>query len=636
MDKQFSIVYIGQLSYGFKESEAREALAKKYRFNDKQLSALFTSDRLTIKKGVSEEQGRSLISSLRECGILCELVPFKAGAKATDPPPPKSSSAPPSPINQQRASRAEVVCPKCETRQPEAEICIQCGVIMEKARRALERLDEGVTPQQLSARIRGEDETRVQQLEQGFWERHPEVLFLCKAALTIAAILFVGTFLPGLIAWFLFFFPLGFLLVIRAKAINEGVSTFSLLREHLTLMPVFYAEGERRREGVAWVTYGLILVNVLIFYFYQLNTDPQFVYNNLCFPPGEPTPHTTVIALVTHMFLHGSGGHLWGNMIMLWVFGTVIEKRIGYGRFSWFYLLSGVLSAVLSLVAYWVMEDVTPGLGASGAIAGVMGLFAVRCYFKSVVFPIPILGVFSLIFPVSLKIRLNSLVLIGLFFLKDLYLGVGQMAGEHQSNVNHWAHLGGTFTGIGLAYLFKLGKEAIEEKHLDQGLKEAKEGRSTAAGEASLRKVLETSPDNVEALSALARMVSRFQPTAEGETFYRKAIALTLSSDKLQAAALFKEYFQHYMKGVEPQMMYRLARIYHSQHDLDMASQTLTLIAESDEASASLKEKVLMQNARILEGVGDDRAARSCYEMLLELFPHSEHVERAQKVLNNA
>ena len=81
--------------------------------------------------------------------------------------------------------------------------------------------------------------------------------------------------------------------------------------------------------------------------------------------------------------------------------------------------------------------------------------------------------------------------------------------------------------------------------------------------------------------------------------------------------------------------MYRLASVYHQEEDMEMASQTLTLIAGSEEAPDPLKQKALMQNGRMLERLGDGCAARSCYELLLELFPQSEHAERAREALAN-
>lgn len=150
--------------------------------------------------------------------------------------------------------------------------------------------------------------------------------------------------------------------------------------------------------------------------------------------PGQP---------FSSMFLHASNGHLWGNMMFLWAIGSVVERRIGPKRFSILYLVTGLFGSIAYvLVEFFANGTAGHALGASGAISGIMGIFAVRCYFKSMVFPLPILGIFSLIFPVSLKVRLNLLVIIGLFFLADLSGGIEQAAGTSSSMTGHWAHLG--------------------------------------------------------------------------------------------------------------------------------------------------------------------------------------------------
>jgi membrane associated rhomboid family serine protease len=242
------------------------------------------------------------------------------------------------------------------------------------------------------------------------------------------------------------------------------------------------------------------------------------------------------------MFLHAGGGHLWGNMLFLWMLGTSVERRIGHPQFVLLYLITGLCGGA-AFVVTWFLATGEPGhsLGASGAIAGIMGIFAVRCYFKSMIFPIPILGIFSLILPISLKIRLNSLVIIGLFFLGDLSGGIGQLANASTSHVGHWAHLGGMIAGMILAAFLKLGKEAMTERHLEIGVKAASATVGFGGGEQSLRRVLEHNPDNAEALLYLARIRSKFVASSEGAELYAKAIDLHLRTDPGEAAQALLE-----------------------------------------------------------------------------------------------
>jgi membrane associated rhomboid family serine protease len=159
-------------------------------------------------------------------------------------------------------------------------------------------------------------------------------------------------------------------------------------------------------------------------------------------------------------------------MTFLWVVGSAVERRVGWKKFLWLYLLTGLIGGLVFILVEFIFHgQAGHALGASGAIAGIMGIFAVRCYFKSMIFPVPILGIFSLILPISLKIRLNSLVIMALFFLSDLSGGIEQITGESGSMIGHWCHLGGMISGMLIAGYLKLGEDAVEERHLEIGIK---------------------------------------------------------------------------------------------------------------------------------------------------------------------
>jgi membrane associated rhomboid family serine protease/Tfp pilus assembly protein PilF len=337
------------------------------------------------------------------------------------------------------------------------------------------------------------------------------------------------------------------------------------------------------------------------------------------------------LSALTSMFLHAGHGHLWGNMIFLWALGTVVEKRIGSRRFLALYLLTGLAASLFGVLAHLLfMGSVLHALGASGAIAGVMGIFAVRCYFKSMVFPLPILGIFSLILPISLKVRLNSLVIIGLFFLADLSGGMAQASGASQTMVGHWIHIGGMLAGIAIAMLLDLGQEAIQERHLEIGAKAVRDGQgSLEAGEQSLRQALQQNPDNPEALLLLARLQSRYSPTEEGADLFRRAIALLAPGRPQEAAEAFREYFGTYLQGLEASLSCRLAGILHQQGDLDLAARCLEAAVADPQAPAALREKALFQQGRILEEMGLSEAAAQSYSRFLQDFPTSAYLDKA-------
>jgi len=465
-----------------------------------------------------------------------------------------------------------------------------------------------------------------------YFERHEEQAFIAKAFLTIFLIILVKTYLSGLLMLFFILFPVIFLVYIRLKAAAEGVSPYELLKQNITFIPIMYAEGDRKKEVVPWVTYGIIMVNVLIFYLYEAAPwgDVQFMEKNLLFLPVEPNAWNVAVSAFSSMFLHANGGHLWGNMVFLWVLGTSVERRIGHDRFALLYLITGLFGGV-AFVLSWFLATGEAGhaLGASGAIAGIMGIFAVRCYFKSMIFPLPILGIFSLILPISLKVRLNSLVIIGLFFMADLSGGIGQISGESASMVGHWAHLGGMISGIILAGFLKLGKGAVEERHLEIGVKAAGARVGFGEGEQSLRLVLERNPDNLEAMLTLARVKSKYGASDEGRELYRRVIPPLIGASPQEAAQAYSEFRRLYQQPLEPSAVMELAGIFQRQGDQDTATRCLDEVIAAPGAAPEMRLKAMAKCAPLLERMGLDDAAVGYYERMIAEFPHADMTERA-------
>jgi len=465
-----------------------------------------------------------------------------------------------------------------------------------------------------------------------YFERHEEQAFIFKALLAIVLIIAVKEYLSGLLLWLFLIFPVLFLIYIRLSAAAEGISPYTLLKQHITFMPIMYAEGDRKKEVVPWITYGIILSNILIFYLYERAPwgDLKYMSDNLVFLPRAPNYWNITVSAFTSMFLHADNGHLWGNMIFLWMLGTSVERRIGHPRFALLYLITGLFGG-MAFILTWFIACGEPGhlLGASGAISGIMGIFAVRCYFKSMVFPIPILGIFSLILPISLKVRLNSLVIIGLFFLGDLSGGVEQMSNVESSMVGHWGHLGGMISGMMLAMFLKLGESAVEERHLEIGIKAAGSAMGYGHGEQSLRKVLERSPDNAEGVLALARIKSKCHGTDEGEELYAKAIRLLLSENPNEAAQAYLEYRKSYQKPLDAAVMTALAGIFQRQMDLDTATRCLDAVIAAPEVQPELRQRALAQCANMLDKMGHEDAAEGYYKMLIDEYPYAELSHRA-------
>jgi membrane associated rhomboid family serine protease len=130
-----------------------------------------------------------------------------------------------------------------------------------------------------------------------------------------------------------------------------------------------------QERTVPVVTFALIALNVLVFLI-ELSGGDQFI-EDWAFIPARFSAHpeTNVVTIVTSMFMHGGWVHLFGNMLFLWIFGDNVEDRFGHAKFLIFYLLAGI-AATFSQYAV-SPESGVPNVGASGAIAGVLGAYII-------------------------------------------------------------------------------------------------------------------------------------------------------------------------------------------------------------------------------------------------------------------
>lgn len=266
-------------------------------------------------------------------------------------------------------------------------------------------------------------------MSSAYFERHPEQLFILKASVTIVLIFSFREFLNGFFIFMLFvLLPVMFIPCVIAWSAYSGDGVIEIIKRNITLMPVMLSTGDKRGGNLPLVTYSLVFINVAIFYLFQQNSlvSESLVGNNLVFLPREPNYWNVPLSAFSSIFLHGSHAHLWGNMMFLWAVGTEVERRIGAKTFLKLYLATGVIAGLAFIFMHDIFLNRTGhALGASGAISGVMGIFAIRCYFSTMAFPIPILGVL----PINIKVKMNSLVIIGLFFMLDLSDGINQISG---------------------------------------------------------------------------------------------------------------------------------------------------------------------------------------------------------------
>src|SRR5580700_2529448 len=205
-------------------------------------------------------------------------------------------------------------------------------------------------------------------------------------------------------------------------------------------------DASRRPARVPVVTILIILVNVFVF-FQELMGGDAFVMKWSAIPDQITSGHR-FITILTAMFMHASWSHIIGNMIFLWAFGPEIEDSMGRWRYLVFYLVGGMVAMLAQVAAS--PHSTVPNLGASGAIAAVMGGFLVtypRDRIKSI-----------LIIFIFVKITMiPAALLIGFWFLTQLF-NAGQVAHAQSGGVAYLAHVGGFIFGAVTAKLFESGE----------------------------------------------------------------------------------------------------------------------------------------------------------------------------------
>jgi membrane associated rhomboid family serine protease len=188
-----------------------------------------------------------------------------------------------------------------------------------------------------------------------------------------------------------------------------------------------------------YITVAIIILNSLA-WLYELGV-PREVLPTFIRVYGLVPAHFSGSTLITSMFLHGSWSHVIGNMWYLWIFGDNVEDRLGHGRFIAFYLLCGIAAAVGQTMM--APESLLPMIGASGAIAGVMGAYFVL-YPRSRVLTLIPLFIFIRI------VELPAIVLLGFWFVMQLFSAgaIATTANSAGGGVAFMAHVAGFLAGV--------------------------------------------------------------------------------------------------------------------------------------------------------------------------------------------
>jgi len=215
------------------------------------------------------------------------------------------------------------------------------------------------------------------------------------------------------------------------------------------MLPIGDDDSARRLTPI--VTYVLIALNVLVFLL-ELSSGDAFI-NRWAFVPSRflADPVGDFPTLFASMFMHASWVHLLGNMLYLWIFGDNVEDRLGHGMYTVFYILCG-LAATFAQMAFSMGSNI-PNLGASGAIAGVLGAYIMM-------FPRTRVSVLM----GRQVVPMSALIVIGFWIVIQIFSGIGSFTASSQTEgggVAYMAHIGGFIAGVVLTFLLGGTRRAL-------------------------------------------------------------------------------------------------------------------------------------------------------------------------------
>jgi len=264
------------------------------------------------------------------------------------------------------------------------------------------------------------------------------------------------------------------------------------------LLPI--GDDKQGRLTTPFVVYIIIAINVVVF-FLQLSDEPRFTLKYSVVPykithnmpvvptgkgnppalspgyetdplvasglmrvrgtPQEPSPDFIWLTILTSMFMHGGLMHIAGNMLYLWIFGDNVEDNFGHGKFLLFYLLCGIAASMAQI--FVDPNSTIPSLGASGAIAGVLGAYLIM-FPKNRVRNLLFLGF------IFTTIELPAVVVLGFWIVLQIFSQYTAMASARHASggVAYMAHIGGFAAGLVLCFLFRRRQRTSSRDYSDE------------------------------------------------------------------------------------------------------------------------------------------------------------------------
>ena len=378
----------------------------------------------------------------------------------------------------------------------------------------------------------------------------------------------------------------------------------------------------RAFKEVPLLTILLIAVNTL--FYFGTSVDLESTVKYLGFVPNIHGLYTWF----TSMFLHGDFfSHLLWNMYFLWLFGALLEDVLGKLKFSLIYLTSGLVACLVhaGIIAIFVpgLQGV-PLIGASGAIAGLLGVFAVRFYKNKISIAY---FVFILFFVRWGVIEITSVAALSIWVGRELLSGLLQIGGLG-SPVAHWAHIGGFVFGVIVALSFRLVGDADVEYLSEEADSWARMGIHSGAF-SRYTQLIENTPKDPEVYRKLAGSML-FSGDGNKEEIIQncmKAIRLFLQNQqKQEAMGVYQELNDAYSGVVlDAKTQFALGSINETQADFRAAADAYFKLIEND-PDCPEAEKASFRLAHVYLKMGNEEEANRTWQQFVEKYPSSQWI----------
>lgn len=350
---------------------------------------------------------------------------------------------------------------------------------------------------------------------------------------------------------------------------------------------------------------------------------------------GFRPAYKSFLTAFTYMFLHGSTGHLFGNMVFLWIVGCMLEMGLGRLLYCGLYLFSGLVAAGVFGLVY--MNSTIPVVGASGAIAGLMGAFAVLFGEKKV-------KIFYYLGFYFNYLKIPAIILLPIWIGNEFF----QLFFGNARQVAYMAHIGGLVGGalLGLVILkfcLPLNKDVFDEipedeiaPLMEKALKHIAELDMETASQL-LNQVLSKDPENIEALTHLFNI---YKLDPESEKFHQIAKKLIFQLSRSyntyeKADKIYREYTNHTCRPrLSPQLYVQLSTMFSATGHMESAVKILAKLVKKVPDSPGIPT-ALLKLARAYRQNGMAQEGNKCLQLLCRKYPASNEAQVARKNLQN-